>query len=123
MNADNEIYTQRLRADLASLQQTVGLAMDAAQVEQATVDRIYALLHNTKAQGEIASSSLVSSICALACGILQRTRTPDEGTLRVVKAHIDALTIIVEHDVSGDGGQLGQKMVEQLRGLAQAVGS
>jgi hypothetical protein len=123
MSADNGTYTTRLRADLASLQRTIAVALDAAQVEQSTVDRIYALLHNTKAQGEDASSSLVSNICSLACGILRRARTPDDGTLRVVKAHIDALAIVVEHDVAGDGGPLGQRMVEQLRGLAQAVGA
>ncbi len=123
MSVENEIYSQRLRADLASLRKTIDVALDAAQVEQATVDRIYALMHNTKAQGEDASSSLVSSICSLACGILRRTKNPDDGTLRVVKAHIDALTIIIEHDVAGDGGPLGQRMVEELRGLAQAVGA
>jgi hypothetical protein len=97
--------------------------MTAERVEQKTVDRIYALLHNTKVQGETAQSSLVSNICSLACGILQRSRAPDSGTLRVVKAHVDALAIVVEHQVSGDGGELGQRMVEQLRGLGQAVGA
>ena len=123
MSADNNAYTDRLRTDLASLQKTISTAMESVQVEQAAVDRIYALLHNTRAQGENASSSLVSNICALACGILRRNKVPDSGTLRVVKAHIDALAIVVEHDVSGDGGPLGQRMVEQLRGLAQAVGA
>jgi len=123
MTDESSVYTDRLRTDLASLQKAINAAMEAAQPEQATVDRIYALLHNTKAQGEDASSSLVSNICALACGILRRNKAPDNGTLRVVKAHIDALAIVVEHDVSGDGGPLGQRMVEQLRGLAQAVGT
>jgi len=70
-------------------------------------------------QGEKLQFSLVSNTCSLACGILQRTRVPDEGTWRAVKAHIDVLSIIVEHDVSGDGGALGQRMVEELRGLAK----
>lgn len=123
MSAENETYTSRLRTDLASLQTAIDAALGTVKVEQKTVDRIYALLHNTKAQGEVASSSLVTNICALACGILQRTKEPDDGTLRVVKAHVDALAIVVEHDVTGDGGSLGQRMVEQLRGLAQAVGA
>jgi hypothetical protein len=123
MSVDSETYTQRLRGDLASLRGTIESAINADQVEQKTVDRIYALLHNTKAQGESAHSSLVSSICSLACGILQRTKAPDAGTLRVVKAHVDALAIVVEHQVSGDGGELGQRIVEQLRGLGQAVGA
>ena len=121
MSIDSETYTERLRGDLESLRETIENAMNAEHVDQKTVDRIYALLHNTKVQGEGAHSSLVSSICSLACGILLRTKAPDAGTLRVVKAHIDALSIIVDHEVSGDGGELGQRMVEQLRGLGQAV--
>jgi hypothetical protein len=74
-------------------------------------------------QGEEHNFYLVSNICSLACGILQRTRSPDDGTWRAVKAHVDALTIIVEYDVSGDGGSLGQRMVEELRGLAKAAGA
>ena len=113
----------RLRKDLQSLQTAIDLVVESPTVEQATIDRIYALLHNSKVQGEELHFNLVSNICSLACGILQRTRTPDKGTWRAVKAHIDALTIVVGYNVSGDGGALGQRMVEELRGLAKAVGA
>jgi len=48
---------------------------------------------------------------------------PDEGTWRAVKAHIDALTIVVNYNFPGDGGALGQRMVEELRGSAKAAGA
>lgn len=111
-----------LRKDLHSLQTAIDSVVNAPTVEQASVDRIYALLHNSKVQGEELNFTLVSNICSLACGILRRTRTPDETTWRAVKAHIDALAIVLEYNVSGDGGDLGQRMVEELRGLAKAAG-
>ena len=113
----------RLRKDLQLLQTAIDSVVGSPTVEQATIDRVYALLHNSKVQGEELHSNLVSNICSLACGILQRTRTPDDGTWRAVKVHIDALAIVVDYDVSGDGGALGQRMVEELRGLAKAVGA
>ena len=112
-----------LRKDLQSLQTAIEAVVATPKPDQPTIDRIYALLHNSKVQGEQLNFGLVSNICSLACGILQRTRTPDEATWRAVKAHIDALSIIVEFNVSGDGGALGQRMVEELRGLAQAIGA
>ena len=112
-----------LRDNLHSLRIAIDSVVETPRPEQTKIDRIYALLHNSKVQGEELDFSLVSNICALACGILQRTRTPDEAAWRAVKAHIDALTIIVDHNVSGDGGALGQRMVEELRGLAKAVGA
>lgn len=112
-----------LRRDLQSLQAAIGSVVGAKTVEQAAVDRIYALLHNSKVQGEALETNLVTSICSLACGILQRTRTPDDSAWRAVKAHVDALTIIADYDVSGDGGALGQRMVAELEDLAKAVGA
>ena len=112
-----------LRKDLRSLQTAIDSVVEAPTVEQAVIDRIYALLHNSKVQGEQLNFTLVSNICSLACGILQRSRSPDDATWRAVKAHIDALTIVVDHSLSGDGGSLGQRMVEELRGLAKVVGS
>ena len=114
---------ETLRKDLQSLQASINAVVEASTVDQASIDRIYALLHNSKVQGEELNFSLVSNICALACGILQRTRAPDPETWRAVKAHIDALTIIVDYNVAGDGGPLGQRMIEELRGLAKAVGA
>ena len=123
MSNNNELRASRLCVNLESMQKAIDAAIEATRIDQATLDRVYALLYNTKVQGENASSSLVSSICSMACGILQRTRSADEGTLRVIKAHVDALAIIVEHDVAGDGGPLGQRMVAELRGLGQAMGA
>ena len=112
-----------LRKDLQSLQEAIDSVVEAPTVEQASIDRVFALLHNSKVQGEELNFNLVSNICSLACGILQRTRAPNQATWRAVKAHIDALTIVIDYNVSGDGGALGQRMVEELRGLAKAVGA
>jgi hypothetical protein len=112
-----------LRNDLRSLQKAIDSVVNAPKVEQALIDRIYALLHNSKVQGEELNFHLVSNICSLACGILRRTRAPDDGTWRAVKAHIDALTIVVDYNVSGDGGALGQRMVSELRSFAKAAGA
>ena len=114
---------EKLRNDLQSLRVAIESAVDEPTTEQAVIDRIYALLHNSKVQGEELGFHLVSNICSLACGILHRARTPDEAAWRAVKAHIEALAIVVDHNVAGDGGTLGKRMVEELKGLAKAVGA
>lgn len=123
MTSGTDSFTERLQSDLKSLQSMINSAIASGLADQNVIDRIYALLHNTKVQGETARFPLVSNICGLACGILQRTKTPDDATWRAVKAHVDALAIIVQHNVEGDGGELGQRMVDELRELGQAVGT
>ncbi|MBT5459162.1 MAG: hypothetical protein HOK82_21395 [Rhodospirillaceae bacterium] len=123
MTDGNQSYPERLHSDLKEIQAAINSAIASGPAQQHSIDRIYALLHNTKVQGETGQFPLVSNICALACGILQRTKNPEEATWRAVKAHIDALAIIAEHNVEGDGGDLGRRMVEELRELGQAVGA
>src|SRR5690606_1031206 len=93
MTTPGEAYTDRLRADLRKLQAAIDAAVEYPPASPAAIDRIYALLYNTRVQGEAAGSTLVTSISALACGILKRSRSPDEGACRVIKAHVDALAI------------------------------
>jgi hypothetical protein len=118
---NSEIYIKQLRKDLCELQERVGKTLADEIPDSAEIDGIYALLHNTKNTAEDVGYGLVTQICSLACGILQRSRDADEPCLRAVKAHIDALAIIAEHDLEGDGGTLGHEMVCQLEGLAKAV--
>lgn len=118
---DSEIYIKQLREDLCSLQERVDKTLADKVADPIDIDGIYALLHNTKNTAEDVGYGLVTQICSLACGILQRSQQADVACLRAVKAHIDALTIIAEHDLEGDGGSLGHEMVCQLEGLAKVV--
>jgi hypothetical protein len=115
-------YLERLQGDLKTLQAMIGSILASPSPRLVEIDHVYALLHNTKGQAQSFGYGLVTQICALACGILQRNRHPDENILRAVKAHIDALDIVVSHNLAGDGGALGQQMVSTLEGLAVAAG-
>jgi hypothetical protein len=115
------MYIQQFRKDLSVLQEKVDRTLSDGALSSPEIDGIYALLHNTKNTAEDVGYGLVTQICSLACGILQRSGNPDESCLRAVKVHIDALAIIAEYDLEGDGGSLGHEMVSQLEGLAKAV--
>ncbi len=118
-----EAYAERLRNDLVQMRETLDRLLEGPVDRGAQIDCLYALMHNIRGPARRAGHDIVTRICALACGILQRHRAPDDRILRAVKAHIAALDIIVAHDLSdaGDGGALGQQMVTQLEGLAAAA--
>jgi hypothetical protein len=118
---DSEIYIKQLREDLYDLQDRVDKTLADEILNSTEIDGIYALLHKMKITAEDVGYGLVTQVSSLACGILQRSKDADESCLRAVKAHIDALAIIAEHDLEGDGGLLGHEMVCQLEGLAKAV--
>ncbi len=115
-------YLGRLRSDLAEVKSAIDIALGTDGRRAAAVDRLFALIHNMKGQGTTFSYPLVSQIGALTCSILQRSPPADEARLRIVKAHIDALSIVIEHNLAGNGGALGTKLVERLEGLSAASG-
>ncbi len=119
MNADE--YITQLQDRLNELQDSVENTLRSGFKSSAEIDGLYALLHNTKNTAAAEGYGLVTQVCSLACGILQRSPNVDESVLKAVKAHIDALVIIAAHDLDGDGGALGQEMVCELEGLAKAV--
>lgn len=115
-------YLGRLRSDLTEVKSAIDIALAADDRRDAAVDRLFALIHNMKGQGTTFGYPLVSQIGALTCSILQRSQPADEARLRIVKAHIDALSIVIEHNLAGNGGSLGAKLVERLEGLSAATG-
>ena len=119
MNPDE--YVSQLRVELKKLQGLCECVLSGGSFNPTYLDSIYALLHNIKNTADNADYGLVTQICALACGILQRRQDADVAALKAVEAHIDALAIIADHELNGDGGALGQEMVSELAGLAKVV--
>ncbi len=115
-------YLDRLRGDLTEVKAAIDIALGSDGRRDAAVDRLFALIHNMKGQGTTFGYPLVSQIGALTCSILQRSQPADEARLRIVKAHIDALGIVIEHNLAGNGGALGAKLVDRLEGLSAASG-
>lgn len=115
-------YLGRLRSDLAEVKSAIDIALNSDDRRDAAVDRLFSLIHNMKGQGTTFGYPLVSQIGALTCSILQRNQPADEARLRIVKANIDALSIVIEHNLAGNGGALGSKLVERLEGLNAAAG-
>jgi HPt (histidine-containing phosphotransfer) domain-containing protein len=113
-------YLGRLRSDLTEVKSAIDIALSSDDQRDAAVDRLFALIHNMKGQATTFGYPLVSQIGALTCSILQRSPPADEARLRIVKAHIDALSIVIEHNLAGNGGELGTKLVERLEGLSAA---
>jgi len=115
-------YLGRIRGDLVEVKSAIDIALGADDRRDAAIDRLFTLIHNMKGQGATFGYPLVSQIGALTCSILQQSRPASDARLRIVKAHIDALGIVIEHNLAGNGGPLGVKLVERLEELGAASG-
>lgn len=85
----------------------------------ALVDRI---LHNIKGQAGSFGYNLITSVAAL--GQLLTRALPDDinlihnhhdEVLRCVKALVEAMRLILQNDIRGDGGAVGERLLAKLR--------
>jgi hypothetical protein len=116
----SEFYLNRAREELDGLCAAYDHAMDDPAERAGALDRMFGIAHNMKGQGGSFGYDLVTSIGSSLCECLRGREAATDEIMRVIKAHIDGLAVVFEHDLKGDGGALGQRLADRLRGLVTA---
>jgi len=60
---------------------------------------------------------MVGDICASLCSYIENLKAPEDLAGKVVQTHTDAIRSVVSNDIEGDGGSVGQALIESLREL------
>ena len=73
--------------------------------------------HDLQTQGAAFDYPLVSDICASLSDYVKNLGPAERVADNVVGAHIDALRSVIGNSIDGDGGQVGQDLIESLSKL------
>jgi len=114
-------FLDHVRGELASMRTALHQAVTVAEKRAAALDRVYTIAHDLKGQGSSFGYDLITKVGGLLCQYLKARRANDAQGLRIAAAHIEALGLIVEHRIAGDGGKLGGEMVGRLEKLVGAA--
>lgn len=115
------IFIEHARGEIASMRAALHQAITEADKRAGSLDRVYTIAHDLKGQGSSFGYVLITRVSALLCHYLKARRANDAQGLRIVAAHIEALALVVEHRIGGDGGKLGAAMFERLDKLVGAA--
>lgn len=107
-----------LRRDLPRLRHELGAAAPAGPQRADTVSWARNWLYRTGSVADGAGHLLAARICGLASAILHAHPDPDDGVLRAVGAHLEALELVLAHGLPPRGGTLGRELMTHLEGLA-----
>jgi hypothetical protein len=114
-------FIDNIGEDYAGLRKAIetGIGDPAQRVD--ALKRIYGVAHNLKGQGKSFGYDMISKIGASLCDFLNK-QAHDTGdrAMEIVKAHIDAVGVVVKYRLESDGGPLGRKLVARLQGLVAA---
>lgn len=109
-------YRETLAADIASLEEIFSrLKKGAAPAD--VLKEIHSVAHNVKGQGGSFGYDLITSIGASLCDYLRGGDRTAQRSLDIVNAHIKLLRLVCDNDLSGTGGETGERIVEKLRAL------
>ena len=110
-------YIGWVNEDLVRLESAVGAADGSAAPDKLIA--IYDVAHDIKGQGSTFGYQLVTEIGALLCAYIKDCIKKARCDAGVIAAHIEALHTVVDNRVQGDAGELGQEILDALRGAAQ----
>ncbi len=115
-------FEEIARGDVAKL----SLAAAALLVNPNDIKKrqeVYMLAHELRGQGGSYGYPLVTRFGDQLCRYLDATDILDAKTLIIVKAAADAIAVVINSKVSGDGGETGRQLVGMLdRAIAMAKG-
>ncbi len=105
-------YSIWVLQDLSALEGSYAQACASAGDVRAKIIRenLFRIAHDMKGQGATFDYELVTDIGNHLCRYIERQETFDDIQMQQIEAHIKALRQIIEHHLTGDGGDEGQAL-------------
>ena len=110
-------FLQRITVALGEIAEQVTLSEAPENDDGAHLVEIRRLSTGMQAQGAAFGYPLISDICVSLCSYLEIRNASDDLAGKVIRAHTDAIRSVVGNAIEGDGGRLGQDLVESLNQL------
>jgi chemotaxis protein histidine kinase CheA len=110
-----DTYREQLAADVVTLGE-IWSRLDPENPDP-VLQEVQSLAHNIKGQGGSFGYDLVTSIGAFLCDYMRKSRRASPKELEIILAHIKLLKLVSDNDISGVGGETGERIVERLRAL------
>jgi chemotaxis protein histidine kinase CheA len=116
-----EGYREQLVQDVETLRACLRELEAGAPDGEHPLQELFVTSHNVKGQAGTFGYDLITSISELLCEFLRAKPALSDDVVLIVRAHVDALSLLVDHDVEGSGGALGTEVVEKLKRLQEAA--
>ncbi|KAF0110630.1 MAG: hypothetical protein FD149_2626 [Rhodospirillaceae bacterium] len=114
-------YLEWVEDDLANLQAMYERAVTDAPNRHQHLTEVFQIAHDIKGQGGSFGYHLITSIANDLCRLIERTTEPCEEHMAVIKLLIDAMRVVINKRLEGDGGAVGVEMVKGLRAVVQRI--
>ena len=114
MEALGDRFNIAVRQDIANARDYAANARQSGADKTAILDSIFGIVHNIKGQGGSFGYQLMTRVAASLCDYLRQRENRADTALDVIDGHLSSLQFIVDHEVKGHGGDLGERLLAKL---------
>jgi hypothetical protein len=108
-------YEEAIGEDLAKLHSAYEKALKDSENRLGHIQTLYGIVQTVKGQGSSFGYPLVSAIGAqLARFIEDQNEELTDAQMEVVKVHVEAIRLVMQQKMEGEGGAIGKKIVGGL---------
>jgi hypothetical protein len=114
-------YPEWVRQDITRMEKALADARSDGANSRIHLRELFEICHNVKSQGGSFGYDLMTHIGQSLCDFLRGGNKGTEADLNVVQAHLTTMTTVVDNKIAGDGGEMGQRIVERLEAICANV--
>lgn len=115
------LYLENAFKDIAELERlSAAIAADLATWPDNRLP-MREITHNVKGQGTSFGYPLITRVGESLSRLLKSVSDPDEAAIKLLTAHVSTLRTVLDQDIKGDGGDLGDSLACHLEALVNKL--
>ncbi len=108
-------YIEWVQEDLQKLDVAYKALAESPEPRNEAADAVFQISHDIKGQGGSFGYDLMTVIGNELCRLIERSDHIGQPETDAIKVHIDAMKLVIQNKMRGDGGPNGQALVTGIR--------
>ncbi len=109
-------YIEWVQEDLQKLDAAYKALAESDAPTKELADAVFQVAHDIKGQGGSFGYDLMTVIANELCRLIERHENDyDSSVVDAIKVHVDAMKLVIQNKMQGDGGPNGQALVTGIR--------
>ncbi|MDA0998367.1 MAG: Hpt domain-containing protein [Proteobacteria bacterium] len=114
-------YLEWVLEDLKKLGAAFVNLKAASGERKAEADAVFQIAHDIKGQGGSFGYDLMTVVGNELCRLLEKVPSIGNPEVEAVRVHIEAMKLIIQNKIKGDGGPAGQALVGGIRKVGEKL--
>ena len=108
-------YLDWVQEDLVRIETAYKGMAAASGARKSEAERVFQVAHDIKGQGGSFGFDLMTVIANELCRLIERQDEFGDAEVKAIKVHIDAMKLVIQNRMKGDGGANGKALVDGIR--------